>query len=72
MRSLETANEVIEALGGPTRVGQLVGRSVQSAVNWRAANRFPANTFPALTDALAEHGYEAPRSLWRIIERVPT
>ena len=70
MRSLETVSEVIDALGGPKRTGQIVGRSPQSACNWKnRAKRFPADTFPALNEALAERGYTAPSSLWRIIER---
>ncbi len=66
---LSTASEIIKALGGPTAAGRIVGRSPQSANNWRIANRFPSNTFPILTRALAERGYTAPSSLWRIIER---
>ena len=66
---LSTAKEVIAALNGSTAVGRLVGRSPQSASNWGAANRFPAKTFPVLTEALAERGYTAPPSLWQIVER---
>ena len=67
--NLTTARDVIVALGGPKSVTELVGSSPQSVSNWQAANRFPARTYPILTDALAAHGYTAPSSLWPIIER---
>ena len=70
LKQITTVPQVIEALGGPTATGRIVGKSPQSANNWRLANRFPAKTYPALNQALAELGYTAPSSLWRIIERV--
>ncbi len=70
MRTLSTAAEVIEALDGPTATGRLVGRSVQSVVNWRAANRLPADTYLILNAALEERGYTAPGSLWNMVEAV--
>ncbi len=68
-KEITTVPQVIKALGGPTATGRIVGKSPQSANNWRLANKFPAKTFPAMTSALAERGYSAPPSLWRIIER---
>lgn len=63
-----TVKEAIEILGGPTATGRLVGRTAQSAVNWRAVNKFPANTFLILRSALADRDIEAPPSLWGIKE----
>lgn len=63
---LTTASEVIEELGGPAAAGRMVGRSVQSAVNWRAANRFPADTFLIFQAELRERDMTAPPSIWGI------
>lgn len=68
MRTLQTAREIIEELGGPTAVGRIVGRSVQSIVNWRAKNRLPPDTFLLLSAALQEKQISAPPSLWGIKE----
>jgi hypothetical protein len=32
--------------------------------NWRAADRFPSNTYLILTEALARKDYVAPDKLW--------
>ncbi len=68
MKVLSTASEIIDALDGPTATGRLVGRSAQSAVNWRAANRLPADTYLILQTELRERGFEAPASLWNMLE----
>jgi hypothetical protein len=60
--------EAIEILGGPTATARMVGRRAQSAVNWRAANRFPANTILILKDELAKRKAEAPSALWGVKE----
>jgi hypothetical protein len=63
---LQTANEVIDSLGGTTKTAKIACRSPQSVSNWRAANRLPAETFRRLTEKLAERGMEAPPELWGI------
>lgn len=68
MNNLGDISEVIRALGGPTAVGRIVGRSPQSVVNWRAAKTFPPDTYLAISSALKEKGYDAPPSLWRMLE----
>jgi hypothetical protein len=65
---ITSVREAIEILGGPTAVGRMVGRSPQSAVNWRAADRFPANTFLVIKGELAKRKIEAPASLWDMKE----
>lgn len=50
METLETAAAVVEELGGPTKAAALVGRKVQSGVNWKRINRFPPRTFFVLTE----------------------
>ncbi len=66
---LETAGDVIVQLGGPTKVGRMVGRSVQSVVNWRNRGKLPADTFPVLQDELRDRNLTAPPSLWGIRKR---
>ncbi len=61
--------DVIETLGGPTAVGKLVGRSPQSVVNWRAANRIPPDTFLILQAELRSLGKVAPPALWGMREQ---
>lgn len=67
-QSLETVAAIVEELGGPTATGKIVGRSAQSAWNWRAANKLPADTFLVLQAELRERGKTAPPSLWGIVE----
>lgn len=64
METLETAAAVVEELGGPTKAAALVGRKVQSGVNWKRINRFPPRTFFVLTEELKKRGKTAPASLW--------
>lgn len=66
---LSTAGDVIQKLGGPTIVGRMVGRSVQSVVNWRNANKLPADTFLILQAELRERELAAPPSIWGIREQ---
>lgn len=65
---LSTAGDVIQKLGGPTVVGRMVGRSVQSVVNWRSANKLPADTFLILQAELRDRDLNAPPSIWGIRE----
>lgn len=68
MRELATVAEVIDALGGPTATGRLVGRSPQSVVNWRASGKLPADTFLILQAELRDREILAPPSIWGIRE----
>lgn len=68
MKELATAAEVIEQLGGPTAIGRLVGRSAQSAVNWRTAGRLPSDTFLILQAELRSRDMSAPPAVWGILE----
>lgn len=64
MDQLSTTREVMDALGGTSAVAKLTGRTYSAAFNWLILKTFPANTYVALTDALAEKGKTAPASLW--------
>lgn len=65
---LTTTAEVMDKLGGIGSVAALTGRNYNAAANWKAFNSFPADTFLAMTKALADKGHEAPPSLWRQVE----
>ncbi len=61
---LLTAVDVIDALGGTKAVAEMTGRTYNAAHNWRAFDRFPANTFLTIQRALDERGASAPSELW--------
>lgn len=63
-RELQTAGEVIDALGGTAETARLAGRKSQHVSNWRAAGRLPAKTFLIIKKELAARGLTAPASLW--------
>jgi hypothetical protein len=68
MEQLATASQVIDALGGTTKVAKLCEASPQSVTNWRKANRLPPGTFLVINQQLARIGKTAPPSLWGIKE----
>ena len=61
---LQTPREVMAALGGFQVVAELTGRSYHAAENWNRAEKFPANTFIVMQQALNKRGLKAPISLW--------
>jgi hypothetical protein len=61
---LNSAIEVIDALGGTQAVADITKRTYSATHNWRSFGRFPANTFLTLTNALKLRGFDAPASLW--------
>ncbi|HEX5424878.1 MAG TPA: hypothetical protein VFW94_15125 [Candidatus Acidoferrales bacterium] len=67
-RELQTADEVIDALGGTAATARLTGKNPQHVSNWRAAERLPAETFLILQDELRARDLIAPPSLWGIRE----
>ncbi len=64
MKTLSTAPEIIEVLGGITAVANLTGRQYKAAQNWKSFGRFPSNTYLTLHSALRERGCNAPPELW--------
>lgn len=70
--TLETAADVVAALGGPTKVGKLTSRAPQQVWNWKRANRFPGRFYLLMTRALAERGYTAVDQLWQDVPDVPS
>jgi hypothetical protein len=65
---LKTTGEVMAALGGTTAVARLTNRKVTAASNWQSFDKFPANTFVVMTEALRRIGKRAPASLWGMVE----
>jgi hypothetical protein len=64
MERLTSASEILDELGGNASVAKLTGSTSKAVWNWRAANSFPANTYVAITSALASKGKSAPPELW--------
>lgn len=66
-RLLHTTSEVIDALGGNKAVKVITkAKSRQTVSNWRRFKAFPANTYDAMSKALAacRPPKSAPPSLW--------
>lgn len=69
MKQLESAREVISALGGNDAVEAMTGRDYKTVCGWGVKDRFPPETYVLMTAELAAYGFTAPPSLWRQIER---
>lgn len=63
-KTLQTTEDVIEALGGLGEAATLTGRKRSAAWMWLRAKTFPANTYVVMTEALKQRGKTAPASLW--------
>ena len=66
-RHPSTVAEVIDVIGS-LRLQDITGKRSNNVSNWRAAGRFPPETFVAIQDELKAIGCRAPNSLWRMIE----
>ena len=63
---LQSADKVVDALGGPTAVAKITHKSVQAVSNWKRTGRLAPDTFLVLTVELDSRGYRADPSLWGI------
>ena len=61
---LDSADAVIDALGGSAVTARLTGRTMQAVSNWRSAKRIPPEFYLLMVSALKEKGKTAPQSLW--------
>ncbi len=61
---LQTAADVIDALGGNQAVGDLTERQAKTVWVWRDSGKFPANTYLTINSALLAQGKSASASLW--------
>jgi hypothetical protein len=64
IETIETAEEVFDALGGNSAVEALTASKPSTVSNWRSFGSFPSNTYVTMTDALRAVGKTAPASLW--------
>jgi len=66
MRQLNTARDVVNALGGPDAVAKLTGaRSTKNISHWVCrARTFPARYHYVMTTALQKKKADAPPWLW--------
>lgn len=64
MENLDTLAAVFTALGGNPGVEALTGCKPSTVSMWKAAERFPTNTYLIMTAELQARGCAAPASLW--------
>lgn len=67
-RELQSASEVIDALGGTAATARLTDRRAQHVSNWRKTGRLPPDTFLVLKTELNERNCRASPELWGIKE----
>ncbi len=67
---INTADEVVDRLGGPAAVSRLIGVSIQAVTNAKARGALPPEWFVVLSKALNEKNLYAPPALWRMRESV--
>lgn len=67
MEELATTKQVVEKLGGVPIVAGLTGRKYSAAWNWTTFDKFPADTFVVLQEALRQKNCIAPASLWGMV-----
>lgn len=68
MKTLRTAQEVVDALGGLAAVCELTGANNKQAWNWTGrADAFPANTYFVMIRALRRRRATAPPHLWSMV-----
>jgi hypothetical protein len=59
--TLRTYDAVLEALGGPTRLGLLCDQNANAACTWKATRgKFPSKYYFVMERALREKGYRGP------------
>jgi hypothetical protein len=66
--TLDSASAVVAALGGPTKVARLTGRTPQQVWTWKTKDRFPGWMYRLMQDELEALGKSAPARLWGQIE----
>lgn len=67
MKTLETVDDVIDALGGPVEVAKKIGGRKRRAIwEWKRKGRMAASAYPAMVAMLGKLGMTAPPELWGI------
>jgi len=67
--AISTVEDTIEALGGNAAVAEITSNTINAIYNWRAAGKFPADTYLLLQNELKSRGRIAPDSLWSMRRR---
>lgn len=67
---LDSVDQVIDALDGPARVGELCGVGTSAVSNWRKRGRISRGVSMIVRDALAARGKEAAPSVFGFKEAV--
>jgi hypothetical protein len=72
MRTLATAREVVDTLGGNRAVCDLTGALPKAVYYWTGhARSFPSRTYCLMSDELRARGAKAPRDLWKMLPKKP-
>lgn len=66
LHRLDTVDDVITKLGGPTEVGRLTGKTPQAVWNWGPRGRMAPDVFLIMSAELERRGFTAPAELWSI------
>jgi len=64
MMNISTVENAVEALGGIAAVAEMTNSSPSAVYNWRAADKFPADTYLLVQSELRARGLVAPDNLW--------
>jgi hypothetical protein len=62
--NITTVDDVIDALGGTAAIAEMTSALPTAVYNWRAAGKFPTDTYLLIQDELRARGRVAPDHLW--------
>ena len=65
---LKSVDDVIDALGGPTKTAGVTGVRASAVINWRTRKEIPPEHFILITDALNAIGERADRAVFGFSE----
>jgi hypothetical protein len=61
---LKSVDDVIDALGGPTKTAGVTGVGASAVINWRTRKEIPPEHFLLICDALKAVGKHADRAVF--------
>ena len=64
--TIRTVNGVIKHLGGPKGMAAILGVSNKAVSKWKERNRFPAETFLVIQEALAKSERRGHLDIWQM------
>lgn len=68
MNTLQTASDVINAIGGTAATAALTGRKMPAVSNWRKSNRIPSELFLVVSQAIEQRGARVVPSVFGMSE----